>query len=73
MALKVRADNMVLLMKSLGIDDIMNFGFMDPPPYETVLLALSNLNTMRAINDIGTVTFIGRQMAKSHLALLIEE
>lgn len=28
--------NVVLLLKSLGINDLINFDFMDPPPTETM-------------------------------------
>eukprot|EP00193_Tetraselmis_chui_P019073 CAMPEP_0177784738 /NCGR_PEP_ID=MMETSP0491_2-20121128/19893_1 /TAXON_ID=63592 /ORGANISM="Tetraselmis chuii, Strain PLY429" /LENGTH=297 /DNA_ID=CAMNT_0019305589 /DNA_START=18 /DNA_END=908 /DNA_ORIENTATION=+ len=31
--------NVVLMLKSLGINDLMNFDFMDPPPAETLLRA----------------------------------
>lgn len=27
--------NVVLLLKSLGINDLVNFDYMDPPPMET--------------------------------------
>jgi len=30
----------VLMLKSLGIDDLINFDFMDPPPPETLIRAL---------------------------------
>ena len=32
--------NVVLMLKSLGINDLLNFDFMDPPPAETLLRAL---------------------------------
>ena len=28
--------NVVLLLKSLGINDLIHFDFMDPPPHETL-------------------------------------
>ncbi len=30
--------NVVLLLKSLGINDLVNFDYMDPPPMETLRL-----------------------------------
>ena len=35
--------NTVLTLKALGINDLMNFGFMDPPPAQTLLAALEQL------------------------------
>ena len=34
------AGNVVLMLKSLGINDLMNFDFMDPPPTQTLFRAL---------------------------------
>jgi ATP-dependent RNA helicase DHX8/PRP22 len=33
----------VLQLKALGINDLMNFGFMDPPPVQTLIAALEQL------------------------------
>ncbi len=35
--------NVVLLLKSLGINDLIHFDFMDPPPAETLIRALEQL------------------------------
>ena len=35
--------NVVLLLKSLGINDLIHFDFLDPPPHETLVLALEQL------------------------------
>jgi hypothetical protein len=43
--------NVVLMLKSLGIHDLMNFDFMDPPPAETLLRALEQLYALGALND----------------------
>lgn len=39
------------MLKSLGIHDLMNFDFMDPPPAETLLRALELLYALGALND----------------------
>jgi hypothetical protein len=36
--------NVVLLLKSLGIHDLVNFDFMDPPPAEALLRALEQVS-----------------------------
>jgi hypothetical protein len=45
------AGNVVLMLKSLGIHDLMNFDFMDPPPAETLLRALESLYALGSLND----------------------
>ncbi|XP_044529695.1 pre-mRNA-splicing factor ATP-dependent RNA helicase DHX16 [Gracilinanus agilis] len=56
--------NVVLLLKSLGIHDLMHFDFLDPPPYETLLLALEQLYALGALNHLGELTTPGRKMAE---------
>lgn len=52
------------MLKSLGIDDLINFDFMDPPPPETLMRALEQLYAMAALNDDGELTKLGRRMAE---------
>lgn len=56
--------NLVLLMKSLGIDDIVHFDFMDSPPSEALIRALELLYALGALNDKGELTKMGRRMAE---------
>ncbi|CAN9501670.1 unnamed protein product [Ophioblennius macclurei] len=56
--------NVVLLLKSLGINDLVHFDFMDPPPHETLALALEQLYALGALNHLGELTKIGRRMAE---------
>eukprot|EP01087_Luapelamoeba_hula_P023884 TRINITY_DN8905_c0_g1_i1.p1 TRINITY_DN8905_c0_g1~~TRINITY_DN8905_c0_g1_i1.p1 ORF type:complete len:1059 (-),score=225.88 TRINITY_DN8905_c0_g1_i1:78-3254(-) len=56
--------NVVLLLKSLGINDLINFDFMDPPPAETLIRALEELYALGALNDQGQLTKLGRRMAE---------
>ena len=48
--------NVSLLLKSLGIDDLIHFDFMDPPPPETLILALEQLYALGALNHMGELT-----------------
>ena len=48
--------NVVLLLKSLGINDLVHFDFMDPPPAETLILALEQLYALGALNHMGELT-----------------
>ncbi|KAF8133978.1 pre-mRNA splicing factor [Boletus edulis] len=54
----------VLLLKSLGINNFMEFEFMDPPPGETLIRALELLYALGALNDRGELTKLGRRMAE---------
>nr|XP_054769577.1 pre-mRNA-splicing factor ATP-dependent RNA helicase DHX16-like [Lytechinus pictus] len=56
--------NVVLLLKSLGINDLIHFDFMDPPPHETLVLALEQLYALGALNHKGELTKMGRRMAE---------
>ena len=38
------------MLKSLGINDLLNFDFMDPPPVETMTRALEQLYALGALN-----------------------
>ncbi|XP_014817226.1 PREDICTED: putative pre-mRNA-splicing factor ATP-dependent RNA helicase DHX16, partial [Calidris pugnax] len=61
-----RADlgSLVLLLKSLGINDLIHFDFLDPPPHETLVLALEQLYALGALNHLGELTTLGRRMAE---------
>ncbi|KAB1201290.1 putative pre-mRNA-splicing factor ATP-dependent RNA helicase DHX16 [Morella rubra] len=56
--------NVVLTLKSLGIHDLLNFDFMDPPPSEALLKALELLFALSALNKLGELTKVGRRMAE---------
>ncbi|KAL1625005.1 hypothetical protein SLS54_003732 [Diplodia seriata] len=54
----------VLLLKSLGINDLVGFDFMDAPPADTLIRSLELLYALGALNDKGELTKRGRQMAE---------
>ena len=41
----------VLQLKSLGIDNILNFNFLSPPPAEAMIRALELLYALGALDD----------------------
>ncbi|KAI9675587.1 MAG: hypothetical protein M1817_000953 [Caeruleum heppii] len=61
---RTNLNSVVLLLKSLGINDLIEFDFMDPPPAETLIRALEQLYALGALNDRGELTKVGRQMAE---------
>ncbi|PRP76175.1 DEAH (Asp-Glu-Ala-His) box polypeptide 16-like [Planoprotostelium fungivorum] len=56
--------NVVLVLKSLGINDLIHFDFMDSPPAEALIRALEQLYALGALNDKGELTKMGRRMAE---------
>lgn len=54
--------NTVLLLKSLGVKDLLDFDFMDPPPQDTITTSLFDLWALGALDNIGDLTTLGRTM-----------
>ncbi|KAJ3342697.1 hypothetical protein HDU91_000504, partial [Kappamyces sp. JEL0680] len=54
----------LVVVPSLGINDLMSFDFMDAPPAETLIRALEQLYALGALNDRGELTKLGRRMAE---------
>ena len=53
----------ILVLKAMGINDLLHFDFMDPPPINTMLTALEELYALAALDDEGLLTRLGRKMA----------
>ncbi|ORY38513.1 P-loop containing nucleoside triphosphate hydrolase protein [Rhizoclosmatium globosum] len=56
--------NTVLTLKAMGINDLLNFGFMDPPPVNTLITAMETLYQLGALDQEGLLTRLGRKMAE---------
>jgi ATP-dependent RNA helicase DHX8/PRP22 len=54
----------VLSLKAMGINDLLSFDFMDPPPMETLIMAMEQLHALSALDDEGLLTKLGRRMAE---------
>ncbi|XP_011192379.2 ATP-dependent RNA helicase DHX8 [Zeugodacus cucurbitae] len=54
----------VLQLKTMGINDLLHFDFMDAPPVESLVMALENLHSLSALDDEGLLTRLGRRMAE---------
>ena len=52
------------MLKSMGIDNLVEFDFLDPPPHDMLVRGLETLYALGALNDQGTLTKLGRQMAE---------
>lgn len=53
----------ILQLKAMGVNDLLSFDFMDPPPAQTMLTALESLYALSALDDEGLLTRLGRKMA----------
>ncbi|KAI6019101.1 P-loop containing nucleoside triphosphate hydrolase protein [Pisolithus marmoratus] len=53
----------ILLLKAMGINDLLSFDFMDPPPAPMMLTALELLYALSALDDKGLLTHLGCKMA----------
>jgi ATP-dependent RNA helicase DHX8/PRP22 len=56
--------NTVLQLKAMGINDLLGFDFMDPPPVATLVGAMEGLHALGALDDEGLLTRLGRKMAE---------
>ena len=54
----------VLILKALGINDLLNFEFMDPPPSPNLVAAMEQLFYLGALDEEGLLTKLGRRMAE---------
>lgn len=61
---RTNLSNVVLLLKSLNIDDLLTFEFMDPPPQETIMNAMYQLWILGALDNHGKLTETGRKMSE---------
>lgn len=61
---RTNLENTVLLLKAMGVNDLLNFDFMDPPPVQTLINSLETLYELGALDDEGLLTKLGRKMAE---------
>ena len=59
----------ILTMKARGVDDIINFPFLDRPSRDALEKALLQLYQLGALTDSGTINKTGEQMAKLPLTV----
>lgn len=60
--------NVVLMLKAMGIDDVLGFDFMDKPSTHTLTDALETLWLLDSLDDDGKLTKLGRRMAEFPMA-----
>ncbi|CAM43329.1 putative pre-mRNA splicing factor ATP-dependent RNA helicase [Leishmania braziliensis MHOM/BR/75/M2904] len=62
--LRCNLGSIVLHMKKMGIEDLVNFDFVEPPAPETLMRALELLNFLGALDDDGNLTKEGSLMSE---------
>ncbi|KAM0954422.1 putative RNA helicase [Dioscorea sansibarensis] len=61
---KIPVDGVVLLLKSMGIDKVVNFPFPTPPKIEALVEAEKCLTALNALDPQGRLTRIGKAMGQ---------
>jgi pre-mRNA-splicing factor ATP-dependent RNA helicase DHX38/PRP16 len=56
--------NTVLLLKSLGVKELLEFDFMDPPPQANMLNSMYQLWVLGALDNVGDLTPAGKKMSE---------
>ncbi|KAG2091527.1 pre-mRNA splicing factor [Suillus discolor] len=56
--------NTVLLLKSLGVKNLLEFDFMDPPPQANIINSMYQLWVLGALDNLGDLTPVGRKMSE---------
>ena len=62
----------VLIIKALGINDLLNFEFMDPPPTPNLVSAMEQLYYLGALDcDMGTIIQISIPTFELNVFILV--
>ena len=61
---RTNLSNVVLLLKSLGVENLLQFHFMDPPPEDNILNSMYQLWILGALDNTGQLTKLGRKMVE---------
>ena len=59
---RTNLSSIVLLLKSLGVKNLLDFDFMDPPAQDTITTSMFELWALGALDNLGELTPMGRQM-----------
>jgi ATP-dependent RNA helicase DHX8/PRP22 len=62
--LRANLGGVVLQLKALGVDDVLSFPLLDPPPRAALVRSLELLYALGALDDAGKMTRVGDAMAR---------
>lgn len=57
----------LLQLKAMGINNLLDFDFMDAPSAETMITALQELYNLSALDDDGLLTRLGRRVSQQFI------
>lgn len=60
---RTNLSNVLLQLKSLGVKNLLDFDFMDPPPQDTMMTSLYDLWALGALDNTGDLTSLGEKMS----------
>ena len=60
---RTNLSHVILLLKTLGVEDVLDFPFLDPPPAENVLKSMLGLWLLGALDSKGILTELGQRMS----------
>lgn len=60
---RTNLSHVVLLLKTLGVNDLLDFPFLDPPPAENILKSMLGLWHLGALDLHGALTNLGGRMS----------
>jgi pre-mRNA-splicing factor ATP-dependent RNA helicase DHX16 len=66
--MRVRLDSVVLLLKAMGVNDLISFDMLTKPPTNALVKALEDLYSLGALNEAGQLTRVGRKLASLPVA-----
>ncbi|PVU90535.1 hypothetical protein BB561_004829 [Smittium simulii] len=61
---RTNLSNVVLLLKSLGVKNLLEFGFLDAPPQDNILSSMYQLWILGALDNMGQITEMGLRMVE---------
>ena len=59
---RTNISNIVLLLKKLGVENLYDFDFMDPPPQEIIANSMYQLWVLGALTNTGGLSELGERM-----------
>ncbi|CAO2654332.1 Nn.00g110650.m01.CDS01 [Neocucurbitaria sp. VM-36] len=70
---RANLDMTTLTLKGLGIENLIDFEFLDPPSPNSIIKSLEGLYALGALNSSGVLTRLGRRMAELPLDIKLSK
>jgi pre-mRNA-splicing factor ATP-dependent RNA helicase DHX38/PRP16 len=61
---RTNLSNVTLLLKSLNVKNLLEYSFIDSPPYPSLISSLYQLWLVGAIDSVGKLTYLGKEMSE---------